>query len=130
MSTKATKIKVLGKGYPYRLGMKFKAVFMEKLGIVKLADYDKKIALLISDNPKMDTLESVNVLGYFVIAAIEAAATKPLKLDLYDVIDDIQLNGFDNIKPLFEAYTAEQMRILEQIKRSQNPDSALGKSKK
>lgn len=128
--TKAKKIKVLGKSYPYRLGMKFKAVFMQNLNIVKIADYDKKLALIISDKPQMDTLEAIETLGWFVLSALEAATDKPLKLDVYDVIDDIQTEGFDNIKPLFEDYTKEQLQIIERLKQQQNPDNALGKSKK
>ena len=124
------KIKVLGKTYTYRLGMKFKAVFMHNLDIVKLADYDKKIALIISDKIQMDTIEAIETLGWFVLSAIQAATDKPVKLDLYDVIDDIQTEGFDNVKPLFEDYTKEQMQIIERMKKTQNPDNALGKSKK
>jgi hypothetical protein len=110
--------------------MKFKAVFMHNLDIVKLADYDKKLALIISDKIQMDTLEAIETLGWFVLSAIQAATDKPVNLDLYDVIDDIQTEGFENVKPLFEDYTKEQVKIIERLKQTQNPDNALGKSKK
>ena len=129
MSTKANKIKVLNKTYPYRLGMKFKAVFMKNLNILKLADYDKKIGIIISEKPRIETIADLEILGWFVLSAIQAATDKDLKLDVYDVIDDVQVNGFDNVKPLFTDYSNEQIAIIQRLQK-QNPDHALGKSKK
>lgn len=128
MSTKAKRIKLLNKSYTYRLGMKFKATFMHNLGIVKLSDYDKKLGLIVGENVAIDTLEAIEVFGWFIYSAVEAATDKQLPFDVYDVIDEVQKVGAETFKPIFEDYVNEQLIIAEAAAKA-NPN-ALGKSKK
>ena len=87
--TKANKIKVLGKTYPFKFGMKFQRHFMNSFKIQKISDYQKKVGLL----ENLETLDALDALAVFVISAINAASSKPIELDKDDVLDDLINSG-------------------------------------
>lgn len=114
------KIKVLGKAYPFKFGMKFQRHFMNSFKIQKISDYQKKIGLL----ENLETLDALDVLAIFVISAINAASKEPVELDKDDVLDDLINSG----------KAAEVLGVMAEVfKESQpkaNPENAMGKSKK
>lgn len=116
-STTAKKVKILGKEYPVRFGFKFQKIYMDHIGTNKIADYQKSLQSL----EKMDTTESWQALGYFVLAAIQAASKKPVDIDPDDIVDDLIINGDAVAAGLMEAFAASQPV-------ASNPD-AVGKSK-
>jgi hypothetical protein len=124
MSTKAKKIKVLRKSYPYAFGMRFQKYFMDNMGLHKISEFEDKLKLLINEKPDVDNFELLEVFGWFLISAIQCAAKEQIEFDLYDLLDDVQQQGFQNFKGVFEDYAAHQVKVYEA-----NPN-ALGKSKK
>jgi hypothetical protein len=115
--TKANKIGVLGKSYPFKFGMKFQRNFMNSFKIQKISDYQKKIVLL----EKLETLEALDVLATFVISAINAGSAKPVIIDKDDLLDDLINNG----------KASEILGIMATAFKEANPNpNALGKSKK
>lgn len=124
MSTKAKKIKVQGKLYAYAFGMRFQKYFMDNMGLTKISEFESKLKLLINEKPNVDDFQLLEVFGWFLISAIQCAKKEQIEFDLYDLLDDVQLQGFDTFKPVFEAYAAHQVKV-----HKANPN-ALGKSKK
>lgn len=136
MSTKAKKtIQVLGKKYPYAFGMRFQKYLMENLGVVTNADYDRKLGLIFSDSNDeskftapdakvTDLFESYEVIAFFIISAIQSAAKEKIAFDEYEVMDELQVDGFEKYQELFTAFANQQAQIL------QNTQNALGKSNK
>ena len=80
MKTTAT-IELNGVKYPFRFGMRFQRNFMNHFDIDLISDYQKKIGLL----EKMNSQKAFDVLGVFIISAINAAAKEPVELDVDDV---------------------------------------------
>jgi hypothetical protein len=83
MKTKSHTITLLGKDYPIKFGMKFQDLFMQRLGIEKIADYQKQLGLL----EKMETRQSFKVLAAFIICAVQSGAKKEIDFDDYEVLD-------------------------------------------
>ena len=117
MSTTANTIKLNGKDYPFRFGMKFQFEFMDQFNIEKISDYQKKIGLL----EKMDSKESFKVLGVFIIAAIQAASKKPVDLDVADVLDCV-IKDQSIVETMVSAFVQSQPKV-------EHPN-AVGKQKK
>lgn len=124
MSTKAKQITILKKKYSYAFGMRFQKYFMDNMGLSKISQYETKLGLLINEKPDADNFELLEVFGWFIISAIQCAKKEMIPFDLFDVLDDVQLQGFDSFKGVFEDFAGHQVKVLEA-----NPN-ALGKSKK
>jgi hypothetical protein len=135
MSTKAKTIKLLGKKRPYAFGMRFQKYLMENLGVVTNADYDRKLGLIFSeenDESKFtapdanvsDLFESYEVVASFIISAVQSAAKEKIALDVYEVMDELQMVGFHHYQELFTVFAEQQAQIIK------NTQNALGKSNK
>ena len=110
------KIKLSGKEYPFRFGMKFQRNFMQYFNIDKISDYQKKIGLL----EKLETQSALDVLGVFIISAVNAASKTPVDLDVDDVLDEV-INDSSIVEIMVAAFVESQPK---------NTQNAVGKGKK
>ena len=108
MSTTANTINLLGKEYPVRFGIKFQRIFMDRQGITKIADYQKRLALL----GKMDGMDGFEVLSDFIFCAVQAASDKAIKIDMDDVLDDIMLNNAPVLQDLMVIFEKSQPKAV------------------
>ena len=112
MAKSQNTIELFGKKHPIKFGMKFQDLFMQRLNIEKITDYQKQLGLL----EKMETRQSFKVLSAFIISAVQAGTKKDIDFDDYDVLDYIQENP-DVVESMTQAFINAQ------------PKGDLGKSK-
>lgn len=104
MSTTSNTINLMGKEYPYRFGIKFQRVFMNRYKLKKVDAFQKKIGSIGAG-----TLESLEVIGAIVLCAIQAASKKPVNIDPDDIIDFINTpEGQQEFLKMQEALTGAQ----------------------
>jgi len=107
MKTTAT-IELNGKKYPFRFGMRFQRNFMNHFDIDLISDYQKKIGLL----EKMNSQKAFDVLGVFIISAINAGSKEPVELDVDDVLDCV-IDDNSIIETMVSAFVQSQPKATQ-----------------